>query len=96
MALTLKQLIDSYRSDLDSPFQKLRYQVRIKQGRTFDRISEKYGHHQVRGIKAPTLLYWYKVSGSGGRTAAANEMIARLRALFKFGLAMFFTHRARP
>jgi hypothetical protein len=88
MALTLKQLIDSYRSDLDSPFQKLRYQVRIKQGRTFDRISEKYGHHQVRGIKAPTLLYWYKVSGSGGRTAAANEMIARLRALFKFGFTL--------
>lgn len=63
MALTLKQLIDSYRSDLDSPFQKLRYQVRIKQGRTFDRISEKYGHHQVRGIKAPTLLYWVQSFG---------------------------------
>ncbi|MCK1521241.1 MULTISPECIES: hypothetical protein [unclassified Bradyrhizobium] len=88
MALALKQLIASYRSDLDSPFQKLRYQVRIKQGRTFDRISEKYGHHQVRGITAPTLLYWYKVSGSGGRTAAANEMIARLRALFKFGFTL--------
>ncbi|WP_275194455.1 hypothetical protein [Bradyrhizobium sp. CSA207] len=88
MALTLKQLIDFYRSDLDSPFQKLRYQVRIKQSRTFDRISEKYGRHQLRGIKAPTLVYWYKVSGSGGRTAAAYDMIARLRALFKFGFTL--------
>ncbi|MGY0571387.1 hypothetical protein ACTGJ9_010300 [Bradyrhizobium sp. RDM12] len=73
---------------MDSPFQKLRYQVRIKQGRSFDRIIEKYGRHQLRDIKTPTLIYWYKVSGAGGRTAAANEMIARLRALFKFGFTL--------
>jgi hypothetical protein len=38
MGYTLKQLIAIYRSDPDSPFPNLRYQVRVKQDRTLERI----------------------------------------------------------
>jgi hypothetical protein len=88
MNYTLKQLIELYRSDPDSPFQNLRYQVRIKQDRMLTRISGERGNHQLRNIKTRTLLDWHKAWGSGGRIAIAYELIVRLRALFRFGFTM--------
>jgi hypothetical protein len=88
MGYTLKQLITLYRSDLDSPFQNLQYQVRVKQDRTLERISKEFGSHQLRSIKTRTLLAWHKAWSSGGRIAAAYELVARLRAVFRFGFTM--------
>jgi hypothetical protein len=88
MGYTLKQVIAFYRSDPDSPFLNLRYQVRVKQDRTLERISKEFGSHQLRSIKTRTLLTWHKAWSSGGRIAAAYELMARLRALFKFGFTM--------
>ena len=88
MGYTLKQLIVLYRSDPDSPFQNLQYQVRVKQKRTLERISKELGNHQLRSIKTRTLLAWHKAWSSGGRIAAAYELMARLRALFRFGFTM--------
>jgi hypothetical protein len=88
MGLTLKQLIELYRSDPGSPFQRLRYQVRIKQDRLLTRISSEHGGHQLRAVKALTLQAWHKEWSSGGKIAIAYEMMARLRALFRFGFTM--------
>lgn len=88
MGHTLKQLIELYRSDPDSPFRKLSYQVRVKQDRVLTRISAEHGDHQLQSIKARTLLAWHKAWASGGRIAMASELIARLRALFRFGFTM--------
>jgi hypothetical protein len=88
MGHTLKQLIESYRGDPDSPFQTLSYQVRAQQDRMLTRISEQYGSNQLRSIKARTLLTWHKAWGSGGKIAIAGELIARLRALFRFGFTI--------
>jgi hypothetical protein len=88
MGYTLKQLIEHYRSDLDSPFRNLRYQVRVKQDRMLTRISEEYGNHQLRTVKSRTLLAWHKAWAFGGKIAMAYELMARLRALFKFGFTM--------
>jgi hypothetical protein len=88
MGYTLKQLIAIYRSDPDSPFPNLRYQVRVKQDRTLERISEEFGSYQLRSIKTRTLLTWHKAWSSGGRIAAAYELMVRLRALFRFGFTM--------
>jgi hypothetical protein len=88
MAYTLKQLIELYRSDPDSPFRNLSYQVRVKQDRTLKRIIGEHGNHLIRNIKARTLLARHKVWAKGGKIAMANELMARLRALFRFGFTM--------
>jgi hypothetical protein len=88
MAYTLKQLIELYRSDPDSPFKNLSYQVRVKQDRTLKRIIGEHGNHQIRSIKARTLMAWHKAWAKGGKIAMANELIARLRALFRFGFTV--------
>jgi hypothetical protein len=88
MAYTLKQLIELYRSDPDSPFKNLSYQVRVKQDRTLKRITGEHGNHQIRSIKARTLMAWHKAWAKGGKIAMANELIARLRALFRFGFTV--------
>jgi hypothetical protein len=93
MGYTLKQLIALYRSDPDSPFQNLRYQVRVN--RMLERVSEEHGHHQLRDIKTRTLLAWHKAWSSGGKIAAAYELIARLRALFRFGFTMLEDRECR-
>jgi hypothetical protein len=88
MGYTLKQLIEHYRNDPDSPFQKLRYQVRVKQNRMLTLIDENHGDHQLRSIKSRTLLAWHKAWAFGGKIAMAYELMARLRALFRFGFTM--------
>lgn len=88
MSYTLRQLIGHYRTDPDSGFAKLQYQVRLKQDRLLARIDEEYGHHQLRGIRTRTLLAWYKIWASGGKIAMAYELMVRLRAMFAFGFAL--------
>jgi len=88
MGYTLKDIIALYRTDADSPFQRLGYQARVKQDRMLERINEKYGHLQLRGVKSKTLLAWYKDWSSGGRIAAGHALIGRLRTLFRFGFTI--------
>jgi hypothetical protein len=88
MGYTLRQLIGRYRTDPDSGFAKLQYQVRLKQDRLLARIGKEYGHYQLRGIKTRTLLAWYKIWAAGGKIAMAYELMVRLRAMFAFGFAL--------
>lgn len=88
MGYTLKSLIALYRTDTHSPFLRLGYQSRVKQDRMLERISEKHGHLQLRGVKSKTLLAWYKDWSSGGRIAAGHALIGRLRTLFRFGFTI--------
>lgn len=88
MGYTLNDLIDLYRTDPDSSFRNLQYQVRVKQDRVLKRLGNEHGKHQLRSIKQRTLLEWHKAWSSGGKIAAANELIARLRALFRFGFTL--------
>jgi hypothetical protein len=85
MGYTLKQLIEHYRSDPDSGFAGLQYQVRVKQNGQLARIDDEHGHHQIRNIRTRKLLAWHKAWASGGKIAMAYELMVRLRALFKFG-----------
>jgi len=88
MGRTLKELIEVYRSDPDSPFRNLQFQVRVKQDRSLARIGREQGHHQLGSIKTRTLLAWHKAWASGGKIAVASDLMARLRAMFKFGFTM--------
>jgi hypothetical protein len=85
---TLRELIGHYRTDPDSPFAKLSYQVRKSQERLLKRIDKDYGHQHLRGIRARTMLAWYEIWASGGKWAMAYEMMVRLRAMFAFGFAL--------
>jgi hypothetical protein len=88
MSYTLRQLIGHYRTDLDSRFAKLSYQSRKSQDRLLKRIDKDYGHQQLRGIRARTMLAWYDIWASGGKWAMAYEMMVRLRVMFAFGFAL--------
>lgn len=88
MGYTLKSLITLYRTDAHSRFQRLGFQARVKQDRMLERISEKHGHLQLRGVKSKTLLAWYKDWSSGGRIAGGHALIGRLRTLFRFGFTV--------
>jgi hypothetical protein len=85
MGITLKQLIDHYRTDPDSSFSKLRYQVRVRQERLLARIDREHGGHDVQSIRPRTLVAWHRQWESGGKVAMARSLFDRLRGLFKFG-----------
>src|ERR1700730_6871353 len=72
MGRTVKQLIDSYRTDPDSNFPKLQYQVRMKNDGELTRLIEKHGSIQLRDIRFRTLTTWYRDWPSDGKIATAT------------------------
>lgn len=85
MGLTLKQLIDCYRTDPYSDFLKLQHQVRRKHDGELTRLIESYGSTKLRDIRLRTLLVWYRDWLADGKTARARSAVSRLRELFRFG-----------
>jgi hypothetical protein len=85
MNMTLQQLVEAYRSDPDSNFPGLKYQVRIKHGRLLDRLSREHGRHQLRNIRFRNVMTWYDGWSVGAKTAIARSLIDRLRELLRFG-----------
>jgi hypothetical protein len=88
MGRTLKQLIDSYRTDPYSDFKTLKYQVRMKRDGELNRMLEKHGATQLRNIRFRTLTAWYRDALVDGKIAKANSLLSRLRELFRFGYSM--------
>jgi hypothetical protein len=85
MSFTLKKLIDLYRTDPDSSFSNLNYQVRVKHERLLARISREHGNYQLRNVRTRTLLGLHKTWLAGGKVAMAHALVSRLRVLFRFG-----------
>jgi hypothetical protein len=85
MARTLKQLIDTYRTDPDSDFLKLKYQVRKKHEAELTRLIKKHGSTRLRDIRFRTLKAWYRDALADGKIAKARSLMSRLRELFRFG-----------
>jgi hypothetical protein len=85
MNRTLQQLIECYRTDRDSSFPGLRYQVRIKHGRQLDRLIREHGGDQLRNIRFRSIVGWYGNWVDGGRIATGRSLLDRLRELFRFG-----------
>jgi|tagenome__1003787_1003787.scaffolds.fasta_scaffold20975696_3 hypothetical protein len=88
MNYTLKQLIDCYRSDQDSNFPKLHYQVRMKHERLLARLNREHGSQQLQNVRVRTLTAWYRSWIADGKIAMARSLIDRLRELFRFGATM--------
>jgi hypothetical protein len=85
MGLTLKQLIDCYRTDPYSNFLRLQHQVRRKHDGELTRLIERYGSTQLCDIRFRTLLAWYRDWLADGKVAKARSAVSRLRELFRFG-----------
>jgi hypothetical protein len=85
MGRTLEQLIDSYRTDPDSDFLELKYQVRTKHDGELTRLLKKHGLTQLRDIQLRTLTAWYRDALADGKIAKARSLVSRLRELFRFG-----------
>jgi hypothetical protein len=85
MSMTLQKLIECYRTDPDSNFPGLQYQVRIKHGRSLDRLSREHGSSQLQYMRLRTVMAWYEVLSDGGKIAMARSLLDRLRELFRFG-----------
>lgn len=88
MVRTLKQLINSYRTDPESNFPKLQHQVRMKHHGELARLIEKHGSIQLRDIRFRTLTAWYRDWLADGKIATARSHVNRLRKLFRFGRSM--------
>ena len=85
MGRILEQLINSYRTDLDSDFLRLKYQVRMKHYGELARLIAAYGSIELRDIQFLILTAWYRDALADGRIAKARSLVSRLRELFRFG-----------
>ena len=90
---TMRSLIQCYRTDADSPYQKNRYYTRVNRDSLLRRINLKHGDVHLSDIKARVLLAWHKDwSEDGQRTATGTAIIGQLRALFSFGATLLEDH----
>ena len=86
---TLRSLIQCYRADPDSPFQKNRYHVRKNRAAKLRRIADRHGHEMLSDIKARVLIAWHKEwSDDGKRLASGSAFIGQLRSVFSFGATL--------
>ena len=86
---SLRSLVNCYRTDPDSPYQKNRYHVRQNRDSMLRRIVAKHGEINLSEIKARLLLAWHKEwSAEGKRLATGSAFIGQLRALFSFGATL--------
>jgi hypothetical protein len=86
---SLQSLIQCYRTDADSPYQKNRFHVRQNRDSMLRRIGARYGQEMLSDIKARVLLTWHKdFSQNGKRLATGSAFIGQLRALFSFGATL--------
>jgi hypothetical protein len=86
---SLQSLIQCYRVDPDSPYQKNRYHTRQNRDSMLRRITKRHGLEQLSDIKARVLLAWHKDWSMGGvRLATGSAFIGQLRALFSFGATL--------
>lgn len=85
----LRSLVQCYRTDPDSPYQKNRYHVRQNRDSMLRRITNRHGEEKLSDIKARVLLAWHKKwSLDGKRLATGSSFIGQLRALFSFGATL--------
>jgi hypothetical protein len=86
---SLQSLIQCYRTDADSPYQKNRYHVRQNRDSMLRRIGARHGQELLSNIKARLLLAWHKDwSHDGKKLATGSQFIGQLRALFSFGATL--------
>jgi hypothetical protein len=81
---SVASLIESYRTDERSTFQKLRYQTRQHYDSQFGFIEQDMGPQQISEIKSSDLVQQHQQWLKRG-AAQAHSLVGMLRVLFNFG-----------
>jgi hypothetical protein len=85
---TVRDLIDRYRTDERSPYQKLRYRSKENYGSLIKRIAEDCGDHKLADLKTADIQGFYEVwKEDGKKIPMAHGLATILRALINFGAA---------
>lgn len=87
MSITVRELIEAYRSDPISRYHKLRYRTRVNVDGVLRRIAQEHGSKSLDTIKHRTIVEWHQTwSQDGARLPMGHSMIAALRTITGFGL----------
>jgi hypothetical protein len=83
---SLKSLINCYQTDPDSPYRKLRFNVRRNVDNLLRRLVADHGNEDLGDIKGRTILAWYKEwTADGVKISMGSAFVGQLRSLFTFG-----------
>lgn len=84
---TIRTLVECYKADEDSPYQKLRFRSRETYGHFLKRIVEDHGDKRVKDIDAREVLRWYKDWSKRG-VAMAHGLIGHVRSALTYGATL--------
>ena len=83
---SLRSLINCYQTDPDSPYRKLRFNVRRNVDGLLRRLVADHGAEDLGDIKGRTVLAWYKGwTGGDVKISMGSAFVGQLRSLFTFG-----------
>lgn len=85
---TLGSLIDCYRSNEYSDYQKLRFESRRSYDRILDRLLRDRGSATLAEMNAVTFLQWHREQHGAGHITAGHALITQIRIVFTFGATL--------
>lgn len=85
--MTIDELIEHYRTDVDSPYYgfRLRICTRVYYGSLCKSISREIGRLSLAEIKARQLLHWHEKFLQAGTVSMGHSVMGMLRILTGFG-----------
>lgn len=82
---TVASLARCYRTDLDSPYRKVRFHTRQYYDRLCSRITKDNGDMLLSSIKARNVLRWHEDWSAEGKVSMAHALMGMWRTLVNFG-----------
>jgi hypothetical protein len=81
----MRGLIDAYRTDADSPYQKLRYNSRKHYDTLCNRLIKDLGSERIDTLNARRFLRLYEQWANGKKFTAAHHYMTMVRIVMNFG-----------
>jgi len=86
-------LVSQYEMDPDSPYQKLRYRVKIQTSKNLARLHADCGARALRALSGRDLMRWYDGYADAGperprKLHMAHEMLSLVRRVIHFGVTI--------
>lgn len=85
--MLVNELIDSYKTDVDSPYYGFRLRICTRQhyAELCKAITREIGHMELADIKARQLLHWHETFLQSGKISMGHSVMGMLRILMGFG-----------
>lgn len=85
MIESVNQLIDSYRTDVDSPYHKLRFHTRCYYDSLCKRLEKDLGELPLALVKAREMKHWHETFVAAEKIAMGHSVMGMIRILTGFG-----------